>query len=84
MRYFSGGIMHADNFKLADYLARIGFEEGARADVATLTQMMRCHVIVRCRFENFRCSGQKNSLVQYLKTLWQKLLIVSVVVIVMR
>ncbi len=32
--------MHADNFKLADYLARIGFEGEARADVATLNQII--------------------------------------------
>jgi len=50
--------MHADNFKLADYLARIGFEGEERADVATLSQMMRCQLFT-VPFENLDVQAKK-------------------------
>lgn len=33
--------MKADNFNLADYLSRIGYEGEVQADVATLTRLMQ-------------------------------------------
>lgn len=50
--------MYADNFKLADYLARIGFEGEARADVATVSQMMRCQLFT-VPFENLDVQAKK-------------------------
>ncbi len=33
--------MTASNFTLTDYLSRIGYEGGVRADIATLTRLMQ-------------------------------------------
>jgi N-hydroxyarylamine O-acetyltransferase len=50
--------MYADNFKLADYLARIGFDGEARADIATVSQMMRCQLFT-VPFENLDVQTKK-------------------------
>jgi N-hydroxyarylamine O-acetyltransferase len=36
--------MHADNFDLASYLQRIGYQGEARTDLTTLTELMRCQL----------------------------------------
>lgn len=43
--------MNAENFVLADYLARIGFVGEARADIGSITRMMRCQ-LCSVPFEN--------------------------------
>lgn len=50
--------MHADNFVLQDYLDRIGFTGPARADIATVSAMMRCQLF-SVPFENLDVQAGK-------------------------
>lgn len=50
--------MQANNFSLSQYLERIGFEGQARADLATVTAMMRCQLFT-VPFENLDVQAGK-------------------------
>ena len=50
--------MKADNFSLQDYLDRIGFRREAQADMATVTEMMRCQLF-SVPFENLDVQAGK-------------------------
>ena len=50
--------MHADNFKLQDYLDRIGFKGEATASLETVRQMMRCQLFT-VPFENLDVQAGK-------------------------
>lgn len=50
--------MHADNFSLQDYFSRIGFHGEAKADIATVTEMMRCQLFT-VPFENLDVQAGK-------------------------
>ncbi len=50
--------MHAENFKLDQYLARIGFVGEAKADFATLSAIMRCQLF-SVPFENMDVQAGK-------------------------
>ncbi len=50
--------MKADNFSLPGYLARIGFRQEASADIATVTEMMRCQLFT-VPFENLDVQAGK-------------------------
>lgn len=50
--------MHASNFVLADYLRRINYQGEAKADIATLTQLMRCQLFT-VPFENLDVQAKK-------------------------
>lgn len=55
--------MHADNFVLQHYLNRIGFRHEAKADIATVAEMMKCQLFT-VPFENLDVqSGKVVSLV---------------------
>ncbi|MFA5241981.1 MAG: arylamine N-acetyltransferase [Sulfuricella sp.] len=50
--------MNADNFALQSYLNRIGFRYEAKADIATVTEMMRCQLFT-VPFENLDVQAGK-------------------------
>ncbi|CAG4884491.1 Acetyltransferase [Georgfuchsia toluolica] len=50
--------MKADNFALQSYLSRIGYHGGAKADIATVTEMMRCQLFT-VPFENLDVQAGK-------------------------
>lgn len=50
--------MQANNFNLADYLKRIGYQGQAHADLASLTQIMRCQLFT-VPFENLDVQAGK-------------------------
>jgi len=50
--------MKADNFVLQDYLNRIGYHGDAKADIATVTEMMRCQLFT-VPFENLDVQAGK-------------------------
>ncbi len=50
--------MKADNFLLQNYLERIGFHGDAKADIATVTEMMRCQLFT-VPFENLDVQAGK-------------------------
>jgi N-hydroxyarylamine O-acetyltransferase len=50
--------MNADNFVLQNYLNRIGYHGGANADIATVTEMMRCQLF-SVPFENLDVQAGK-------------------------
>ncbi|MDR3390735.1 MAG: arylamine N-acetyltransferase [Sulfuriferula sp.] len=50
--------MKADNFVLQNYLDRIGYQGDAKADIATVTEMMRCQLFT-VPFENLDVQAGK-------------------------
>jgi len=50
--------MNADNFSLQSYLNRIGFHDVAKADIATVAEMMRCQLFT-VPFENLDVQAGK-------------------------
>jgi N-hydroxyarylamine O-acetyltransferase len=50
--------MQAENFSLQNYLNRIGFRDAAKADIATVTEMMRCQLFT-VPFENLDVQAGK-------------------------
>ena len=50
--------MQAENFSLQQYLDRIGFQKSGKADIETITDMMRCQLFT-VPFENLDVQAKK-------------------------